>query len=77
VIVVLTAVPKKSVEMRRIQGEQSPSTVDMMAGAIFGNDLSLKNTLIAYNEALLVSNSSATHDDEGGNMQYPGGSKCL
>ena len=49
---------------------------NQIAGAIFGAGLTLKNTLISYNEAMWVPGCNSTHGDEGGNFQWPDGALC-
>ncbi|MBN2527586.1 MAG: right-handed parallel beta-helix repeat-containing protein [Deltaproteobacteria bacterium] len=49
---------------------------DQIAGAIFGAGLSLKNTVIAGNTAMWVPGCNETHNDEGGNFQWPDGALC-
>ena len=49
---------------------------DQIAGAIFSKGLSLKNTIVAGNTAMWVPGCNETHDDGGGNLQWPGGALC-
>ena len=51
--------------------------IGMGAGAIFGGGLTLKNTLVSGNTAATwAPGCDKTHDDGGGNLQWPGGSLC-
>ncbi len=53
------------------------STADgMVAGAIFGGGLELKNTIIAGNTAMYTPGCDAMHPSGGGNLQFPGGALC-
>jgi hypothetical protein len=49
---------------------------DTIAGAIFGSGLALVNTLIAGNTAMWTPGCDSTHDDGGGNLQWPDGALC-
>ena len=48
----------------------------MVAGAIFGSGLVLKNTIVAGNTAMYTPGCSDTHPSEGENLQFPGGALC-
>ena len=48
----------------------------MVAGAIFGEGLVFKNTLIAGNTAMYTPGCNAQHESGGGNLQFPGGALC-
>jgi hypothetical protein len=48
----------------------------MVAGAIFGAGLTLKNTLVSGNTAMYTPGCDATHASGGGNVQFPGGALC-
>jgi hypothetical protein len=47
-----------------------------VAGAIFGQGLTLKNTLIAGNTAQYTPGCDAKHASAGGNLQWPSGALC-
>ncbi len=47
-----------------------------VAGAIFGDGLTLANTLIANNTAMYRPTCDVTHTSGGGNLQWPSGSSC-
>jgi hypothetical protein len=47
-----------------------------IAGAIFGDGLTLVNTLIANNTAMYTPTCNATRNDGSGNLQWPSGSLC-
>ena len=49
---------------------------DQIAGAIFGEGLTLKNTVVSGNTAMWVPGCNATHPDGGGNLQWPDGALC-
>ena len=49
---------------------------DQVAGAIFGEGLSLKNVVVSGNTAMWVPGCDATHTGEGGNIQWPDGALC-
>ena len=48
----------------------------MIAGAIFGGGLALKNTIVSGNTAMYTPGCNATHESQGGNLQFPGGALC-
>jgi hypothetical protein len=48
----------------------------MVAGAIFGAGLALKNTIVSGNTAMYTPGCSDEHDSGGGNLQFPGGALC-
>jgi hypothetical protein len=48
----------------------------MVAGAIFGAGLSLKNTIVSGNTAMYTPGCSDEHESGGGNLQFPGGALC-
>jgi hypothetical protein len=48
----------------------------VVAGAIFGEGLTLANTLIAGNTAMYSPSCDSQHDGGGGNLQWPDGSPC-
>jgi hypothetical protein len=53
------------------------STADgMIAGAIFGEGLSLKNTIVSGNTARYTPGCNAEHESGGGNLQFPEGALC-
>jgi len=53
------------------------STADgQVAGGIFGDGLTLVNTLVAGNTAMYTPTCSTTRPDGSGNLQWPGGSLC-
>ena len=53
------------------------STADsMIAGAIFGAGLTLKNTIISGNTAMYTPGCDESHASDGGNIQWPGGALC-
>jgi len=47
-----------------------------IAGAIFGDGLTLVNTIVAGNTAMYTPGCSAARTDGSGNLQWPGGSLC-
>ena len=47
-----------------------------VAGAIFGEGLTLVNTLIAGNSAMYTPNCDKQRTDGGGNLQFPGAAPC-
>ena len=47
-----------------------------VAGAIFGDGLTLVNTLIAGNTSMYPPTCDTMHADMGGNLQWPAGSQC-
>ncbi len=49
---------------------------DQIAGAIFGEGLALENTIVSGNTAMWVPGCNATHEDDGGNVQWPDGALC-
>jgi hypothetical protein len=52
------------------------SAEGMIAGAIFGSGLALKNTIVSHNTAMYTPGCNATHPGEGGNVQWPSGALC-
>ena len=52
------------------------TATDQVAGAIFGDGLTLQNTLIAGNTAMWVPGCDVAHGDGGGNLQWPDGALC-
>ena len=53
------------------------STADsMIAGAIFGAGLALKNTIVSGNTAMYTPGCDETHESQGGNVQWPNGALC-
>jgi hypothetical protein len=48
----------------------------MIAGAIFGGGLVLKNTIVSGNTAMYTPGCSEMHERLGGNLQFPGGALC-
>jgi parallel beta-helix repeat protein len=52
------------------------SAEGMIAGAIFGDGLALKNTIVSGNTAMYTPGCNATHESRGGNLQFPGGALC-
>ena len=48
----------------------------MIAGAIFGGGLVLKNTIVSGNTAMYTPGCNEVHESEGGNLQFPGGALC-
>ncbi len=48
----------------------------MVAGAIFGAGLTLKNTIVSGNTAMYTPGCSDQHESGGGNLQFPGGALC-
>jgi hypothetical protein len=53
------------------------STADgQVAGAIFGDGLTLVNTIVAGNTAMYTPSCDAARTDGSGNLQWPGGSLC-
>ncbi|HEY3498018.1 MAG TPA: choice-of-anchor Q domain-containing protein, partial [Polyangiaceae bacterium] len=48
----------------------------MIAGAIFGEGLALKNTVVAGNTAMYTPGCNSTHESAGGNLQWPNGALC-
>jgi hypothetical protein len=48
----------------------------MVAGAIFGAGLELKNTIVSGNTAMYTPGCSDEHESGGGNLQFPGGALC-
>ncbi|MBN2341320.1 MAG: right-handed parallel beta-helix repeat-containing protein [Deltaproteobacteria bacterium] len=49
---------------------------DQVAGAIFGAGLAIQNTVISGNTAMWTPGCSETHEDLGGNIQWPDGALC-
>ncbi len=49
---------------------------DVIAGAIFGGGLAIKNTIISGNTADWVPGCNAAHLSGGGNLQWPDGALC-
>jgi hypothetical protein len=49
---------------------------DVVAGAIFGGGLALKNTLVTGNTAMWTPGCDQKHADGGGNLQWPDGALC-
>jgi len=48
----------------------------VVAGAIFGDGLTLVNTIVANNTAMYRPSCDVTHTDGAGNLQWPDGSLC-
>jgi len=49
---------------------------DVVSGAIFGEGLTLKNTVVSGNTAMWSPGCDVAHDDGGGNLQWPDGALC-
>jgi parallel beta-helix repeat protein len=49
---------------------------DVVAGAIFGDGLSLRNTVVSGNTAMWTPGCDVAHPDLGGNLQWPNGALC-
>src|SRR5262249_4195837 len=47
-----------------------------VAGAIFGDGLTLVNTIVAGNSAMYRPSCDVTRTDGSGNLQWPSGSRC-
>jgi parallel beta-helix repeat protein len=52
------------------------TAVDVVAGAIFGSGLALRNTLVSGNTAMWSPGCDVAHRDDGGNLQWPDGALC-
>ncbi len=52
------------------------TAADQVAGAIFGDGLTLANTVIANNTAMYRPSCDVTHTGDTGNLQFPDGSLC-
>lgn len=52
------------------------TAADQIAGAIFGQGLELKNTIVSGNTAMWVPGCNEVHSDSGGNLQWPDGALC-
>jgi hypothetical protein len=48
----------------------------MIAGAIFGGGLVLKNTIVSGNTAMYTPGCNEVHESAGENLQFPGGAPC-
>jgi parallel beta-helix repeat protein len=52
------------------------TAANQIAGAIFGDGLTLVNTIVAGNSAMYTPSCNAARPDGSGNLQWPGGSLC-
>jgi parallel beta-helix repeat protein len=52
------------------------TATDVVAGAIFGGGLTLKNTVLSGNTAMWSPGCDRQHADGGGNLQWPAGALC-
>ncbi|HET9599523.1 MAG TPA: right-handed parallel beta-helix repeat-containing protein [Anaeromyxobacteraceae bacterium] len=59
-----------------IADNHSSADADVVAGAIFGRGLELRNTVVAGNTARWTPGCDALHADGGGNLQWPAAAPC-